>query len=99
MALILTADNTVTAVSPDQMDYSLEAMQQYVGGYVEVLRFSDGSRLIVNENGLTEMDPDTDFNDAATAWVLTHEPVLLCRSILGTAVLLMPGEAEAPDGW
>lgn len=52
MAKILKANGEVRNVKPaNGTDFSLEELQAVVGGYIEIVKFSDGHLLVCNEEG------------------------------------------------
>jgi hypothetical protein len=61
---------------------TLEQAQEYVGGWIQMIRLANGDQLIVNEEGLVHRLP---FNPAASA--IAGQP------IVGNAMLLA-GEAR-----
>jgi hypothetical protein len=49
----------------EEAEPSLEELQKFVGGYIEVVRCRDGSQLIVNDRGLLDQLP---LNETATMY-------------------------------
>lgn len=48
--IIIHSDGTMTAVKPkDFKKFTLEELQSYVGGYIEVINLSANKALVVNE--------------------------------------------------
>ena len=48
----ITTDNAVQVVPPKNgEDYSLEELQGFVGGYIEIVRLAEGQLMVVNEEG------------------------------------------------
>lgn len=45
-------DGTMTAVSPKNgTDFSLEELNEFVGGYIEIVSTTDGRIMVLNEEG------------------------------------------------
>ena len=65
--LIVKADGTITKTCPaNGTDYSLEEMQQIVGGYIEIISSQDGKEIMVlNEEGM--LIDGMKHNEVATA--------------------------------
>lgn len=83
---ILKPDFTQEEVAPkDGVRFTLEEMQEYVGGYIEVINLNDDFLMIVNENGKYET---LEVNDNAT--VLAHSMNAILREdyIVGNAVII-----------
>lgn len=52
MARFLKADGQEKFVSPENgSDFSLKELQNFVGGYIEVIYLNDKMLMVVNENG------------------------------------------------
>jgi len=68
---------------PDDVDGGLKAMQEAVGGMIEIVNLRDGRDLIVNENGISENLPR---NEAATVLFATKFHVY--QLILGDALIV-----------
>jgi hypothetical protein len=65
MATLYKTDNTQVEVRPDNRGvFTLEELQSYVGGYIELLRTHSGSPMFVNEDGKNK---DLAYNKEATA--------------------------------
>jgi len=61
-ALLIQSDSTTQHVTPANGEhFTLEEMQQHVGGYIEVVRLGDGTVLIVNEDGKPQGQPRNEF--------------------------------------
>ena len=64
MGKIYKTDGTTIAVEPKNgTDYSLEELQEIVGGYIEVLPLNDDEIMVLNEEGKIL---GLDLNDNAT---------------------------------
>lgn len=67
MGKIYKTDGTIIAVEPKNgTDYSLEELQEIVGGYIEVLPLNDDEIMVLNEEGKIL---GLDLNDNATALI------------------------------
>lgn len=67
MDRIIKTNGEVIPTSPKNgSDYSLEEMQEIVGGYIEIIASADGSEVMVlNEEGKLNELP---YNPEATRW-------------------------------
>jgi len=64
MARHIRTDGTESIVSPaDGKEYTLEELQGYVGGTIQMVPFPDGRILVANDNGRLEGLP---LNEQAT---------------------------------
>lgn len=65
-----------------EIEYTLEAMQAEVGGYIEVVRIADGVVLVCNENALLKDDirPNRNFIDADGRRVLICDDCFMCAT-------------------
>ena len=53
MATFITVEEGVTEVQPENgTDFTLEELQKFVGGYIQVVRLEGSQRMVVNEEGL-----------------------------------------------
>lgn len=85
MGQILKTDGTTVKVSPKNgKDYTLEEMQEIVGGYIEIVPCVDSTKiLVINEEGKLENLP---INVEATRiadisiWDCIVGDALLCES-------------------
>lgn len=65
MGKIYKTDDTITTVEPKNgTDYSLEELQEIVGGHIEILSLNDEEIMVLNEEGKIL---GLDLNDNATA--------------------------------
>lgn len=84
--IIIHTDGTRTAVQPEQDGkFSLEQLQKYVGGYIEVINLTEDRALVVNENGKYEK---LSLNEDATALSHACHAIFPADYIVGDAVLL-----------
>lgn len=80
MATIYTVSNKAVEVEPQNgYNFSLEELQNIVGGYIEIVRLPNDQIMVVNEEGhLLGLD----FNHRAT--IISHQliigDVLVCHS-------------------
>lgn len=82
MASLLKTDGTETLVTPaNGKKFTLEEMQKYVGGYIEIVRGPNSSKLIVNEEGLLQGLP---LNRLAS--------LAANRYIVGDVLVLLKGD-------
>ena len=50
--LLLYSDGATKVVSPsNDSDYSLEELQEFVGGYIEIVRLGGNKMMVINEEG------------------------------------------------
>lgn len=61
---LISVDGTETQVESAKAKFSLEELQGFVGGYIELTRTNDGRDMYVNEEGKLEGMP---YNAKATA--------------------------------
>lgn len=85
MGKLIKTDGTVIEVQPKNgTDYTLEELQEFVGGYIEVIpAYEEGNILIINEegklNGLPRNGRATDLADIYL-WDYLVGDALYCRS-------------------
>jgi hypothetical protein len=85
-ATIMHPDGTTTELEPADGDqFTLEQLQEAVGGYVEQLSFADGELLLFNEDGRMKQLPP---NRLATLWLLERGRAL-GRSVDGVPLQLV----------
>lgn len=73
---------TIEEIEPENgRDFSLEELQGYVDGYIEIVDLYDGRIMVVNENGLNDGLP---INPLATATFqeLTHGNDIIVGSVV-----------------
>lgn len=64
MAKLYKTDGTIYTVNPSNgSDFTLEELQEMVGGYIEILNLHNDNIIVVNEEGKLERLP---LNEAAT---------------------------------
>lgn len=51
MATLILQDGTTLDILPEGKRFTLSELQKLVGGYIECIRLSDGSCLVVDEEG------------------------------------------------
>lgn len=79
-------DGRIEPVVPAGAYWSLEEMQKFVGGYIEVVRAKDGRWMLVNEEGRIHRLP---FNQNATdlyAAGSRTNPIVGCVLVVDTKV-------------
>lgn len=68
---LLKANGTECEVLPKNgTDFSLEELQGFVGGYVELIYFHDGYMLVLKDDAY--LDADKQVNETATELVKQH---------------------------
>lgn len=88
MAYFIPCDGELEHVYPnDNQHFTLEELQSYVGGYIEIVHLSDSQCMVVNEEGKLQQ---LSFNSLATHtahfWMAIAEDdyivgnALICRS-------------------
>lgn len=86
-AQIIKADGTIIKVEPNNgTDFSLEEMNEIVGGYIEIVWFHDGSDniMVLNEEGKIEGLP---YNHQATIIAQQGKAISLTDNIVGDVLL------------
>lgn len=89
MALIVQPNGDIEWVKPSNgTDFSLQEMQQAVGGYAEMIYLKDGNIMVVDEDYLLKYEGGLhNLNLAATSLMTTTRgeaypvfgPVLICK--------------------
>jgi Domain of unknown function (DUF3846) len=77
-SFLYKTDGTIERVVPSNgVHWSLEELQKFVGGYIEMARTIDGRWLVLNENGKV-MTPMLPLNIAATELYIygQHDPIV-----------------------
>lgn len=76
---IKTSGETIEVQPKNGTDYSLEELQGFVGGYIEIVYLNNDRIMVVNEEGIIENLP---FNEKASNIVrqLIAGDVLVCKS-------------------
>ena len=88
-SILLLADGAAKEVSPAGRYWTLEEMQQLVGGLIEIVPLADGRILVINEEGKLH---DLPVNVAATNHFLVQRAAF--STIVGDALLCERGEIE-----
>jgi len=88
MATLIKTDGTEEGVTPaDGKEFTLEELQGYVGGYIEMLTLPDGALMLFNEDGLRlELEPNKQASDIAAPY-----------DVVGPALRLMSSEMDGED--
>ena len=93
MARLIRPDGTEDHVTPaNGKTFTLEEMQRYVGGYIELMPGVAPMRMIVDEEGQLKNKP---VNVKATALVferLKGQKLRYLPTIVGDVLVLEPGE-------
>ena len=91
MATLIKTNGENLEISPlNGTDFQLEELQDYVGGYIEIVNFRNGQIMVVNEDGKGSEDP----NDQATELALEHQAILGWDFIAGSVVLCNEEEVK-----
>lgn len=83
-AYLIKTDGEVIPVSPkNQVDFSLEELQSFVGGLIELIYLGDGRIMVVNEEGKIN---DLDLNKNASILYLqtTNQIEIIVGDVLVT---------------
>ena len=94
MATLIKADGTQTEIQPQNgTDFSLEELQKYVGGYIQVisLRNQEDEILVLNEDGKNHHCP---LNTTATELALFNRAIFHWDCIVGDVVLCKSEEVK-----
>ena len=79
MAKIIKASGEFVAIEPKNgKNFSLEELQSIVGGYIEIVYLSDGSLMVVNEEGLLKELPYNLVASGIAGFYIVGD-VLLCK--------------------
>jgi len=80
MATLIKADGTSTEVTPkNKKDFSLEELQKFVGGYIELCNTSDGRLMVANEEGRMNRLPENKTATALYRHSVIVGDVLVCK--------------------
>lgn len=91
MATLLKSDGTQTAIQPKNgTDFTLEELQGYVDGYIDIVNLRNGEILVINDDG-KERYPT---NKAATKMALEHGAIFDWDWIDGDVVLCKNEEVQ-----
>ena len=92
MAKLIKADGTETEVKPaDGVKFTLEEMQKYVGGCIEIIDLPSGEVLIVNEEGKCVDEPVVNIKATAiwkTEYPISQYPVNNDELVVGDVLLI-----------
>jgi hypothetical protein len=89
MAVLITSDGVETIVKPANGQFTLEELQGFVGGWIELIRTNDGRQMWLNEEGKLNRLP---LNWKAT--LLTRGIVNDNDVIVGDVLITNPAENE-----
>ena len=91
MALLIKTDGTEKEIKPNNgMDFSLEELQAYVYGYIEIINLNNGNIMVVNEEGKFFCDK----NETATTIAEDHDAIFFDDYICGDVVLCKQEEVR-----
>jgi len=94
MATLIKADGTQTGIQPQNgTDFSLEELQNYVDGYIQViyLHNQEDEILVLNEDGKSQQ---RQLNMAATELALFNRAIFRWDHIVGDVVLCKSEEVK-----
>lgn len=95
MALLIKCEDHVTSyelVKPKEKTYSLEELQKFVGGYIEIHHLADGKLcMVINEEGKINHLP---LNPMATRIFNLFSPVSFYDYIVGNVLICGSDEIE-----
>lgn len=92
MATLIKADGTQTEILPQNgTDFSLEELQNYVDGYIQVIQLhnQEDKILVINEDGKIQQRP---LNTTATELALSNRAIFRYDFIVGDVVLCKNSE-------
>lgn len=82
---IINANGAKTEVTPKSGNsFTLEELQEYVGGYIEIIRLTNKYLMVVNEEGKLLNQP---FNSEATDIARQHKAIYPNDMIVGNALV------------
>ncbi|MBQ7886244.1 MAG: DUF3846 domain-containing protein [Clostridia bacterium] len=93
-AILINTDRSVREV---ELDNTLEAMQEQVGGHIEAVPLRSGLMAICNEDGKLEELPPVALilsPDGSVAYDTLCGPVLVCRTKGSEFADIQPGDEE-----
>lgn len=94
MAEFIKADNTVIEVQPKSKSgkYTLKELQEYVGGYIELVTLvRHGQYMVVNEEGKIY---DLPVNGFATEIALKERAIMPHDTINGNVIIIKQNEID-----
>ena len=83
MGMLIYANGEQTAVSPSNGTFSLNELQTYVEGFIEIVPIDDARMAIVNDEGLLKKMP---MNPVASQ--------VAGRLLVGPVLIVSPSEVE-----
>lgn len=88
-AYVISPDRSTDEVIPGNLEtFELEDLQQFVGGYIQIIDLFDGRIMVINEEGkILHLEE----NPKATAIALNHNAIFPFDYIVGKA-LICPSE-------
>lgn len=82
---IINANGVKTEVTPKfGNSFTLEELQEHVGGYIEIIRFTNKYLMVINEEGKILNLP---FNSEATDIARQHKAIYQNDMIVGNALV------------
>lgn len=91
MAQVYNVNGKVTKVQPaNGKDYSLQELQAYVGGYIEMVHLSDKQLMVVNEEGKFQFEK----NIKATKLAHEHHAIYSDDYIAGNVIVCLTKEVK-----
>ena len=87
MAILITTENKVSIVKSSNKSFSLSELQEFVGGWIEIIDLGSGKLLVVNEEGKLMKLAE---NKIAT--IFARDFISYGDSIVGNAILADRGE-------
>lgn len=91
MATLLKSDGTKQEIQPKNgTDFKLDELQEYVDGYIDIIKLGNGEILVINDDG-KERYPT---NKAATKLALEHSAIFDWDWIDGDVVLCKDEEVQ-----
>lgn len=91
MALLINTDGTKKEIKPKNgMDFSLEELQAYVDGYIEIINLNNGDIMVINDDGKYLFEE----NEIATSIAEDHDAIFFGDWICGNAVLCKEEEVK-----
>lgn len=94
MATIYFTDRTAKIISPaNDYKFTLEEVQEIVGGYIEVIELNNGTTMFINEDGLLI---NLEYNSKATELVVKYSYNLFLddEGIVGTVLVCNNNEID-----
>lgn len=83
MGMLISVDGEQTAVEPKSATFSLDELQNYVEGFIEIITIDDARTAIVNDEGLIRQMP---MNPVASQ--------VVGRLLVGPVLIVAPDEIE-----